>query len=110
MEHLLEVFPVDIYQLLKNMTFREKLAQLTQLDGSFHIAQEDGQPTGPLFAMNITEEDVAQSGTVLGAFGALELLVLPLVLLLLRGPSCADCPSYPDWYPYRRLTSSLLYD
>ena len=61
---------MDIYQLLKNMTFREKLAQLTQLDGSFHIAQEDGQPTGPLFAMNITEEDVAQSGTVLGAFGA----------------------------------------
>lgn len=47
---------MDIYQLLKNMTFREKLAQLTQLDGSFHIAQEDGQPTGPLFAMNITEE------------------------------------------------------
>ena len=61
---------MDIYQLLKNMTFREKLAQLTQLDGSFHIAQEDGQLTGPLFAMNITEEDVAQSGTVLGAFGA----------------------------------------
>lgn len=50
------------------MTLREKLAQMTQLDSSFHNAQGSGELTGPLHAMQITEEDVAACGTVLGGY------------------------------------------
>ncbi len=61
---------MDVHKLLKNMTLREKLAQMTQLDSSFHNAQGSGELTGPLHAMQITEEDVAACGTVLGGIGA----------------------------------------
>ena len=61
---------MDVQKLLKKMTLREKLAQMTQLDSSFHNAQGSGELTGPLHAMQITEEDVAACGTVLGGIGA----------------------------------------
>lgn len=52
------------------MTLREKLAQMTQLDASFHNAQGSDAMTGPLHEMNITDEDVAVCGSVLGGTGA----------------------------------------
>lgn len=33
---------MDVQKLLKKMTLREKLAQMTQLDSSFHNAQGAG--------------------------------------------------------------------
>ena len=61
---------MNIKKLLKNMTLREKLAQMTQLDGNFRIQTDIQLLTGPLHQMNISVEDAANSGTVLGAIGA----------------------------------------
>lgn len=60
----------DIKKLLKSMTLREKLAQMTQLDSVYHKAQGSIEMTGPLHEMNITDEDVAACGSVLGGSGA----------------------------------------
>ncbi len=60
----------DIKKLLESMTLREKLAQMTQLDSVFHKAQGSIEMTGPLHEMNITDEDVAACGSVLGGTGA----------------------------------------
>lgn len=61
---------MNLHALLENMTLREKLAQLTQLDGQFHVPGGGEELTGPLHDMHIREEDVAASGSVLGAIGA----------------------------------------
>lgn len=60
----------DIKKILDSMTLREKLAQMTQLDSSFHKAQGSTEMTGPLHEMQITDDDVASAGTVLGGSGA----------------------------------------
>lgn len=60
----------DIKKLLESMTLREKLAQMTQLDSSFHRAQGSIELTGPLHEMQITDADVAACGSVLGGSGA----------------------------------------
>lgn len=61
---------MDINCLLKSMTLREKLAQLTQLESSLFTADENGVLTGPLSVMELTPEDVGCAGSVLGATGA----------------------------------------
>lgn len=56
--------------LLKEMTLDEKIAQLLQLATPFFEGSRDeGQITGPLASMNITEEKVRNTGSVLGASG-----------------------------------------
>ncbi|WP_423408307.1 glycoside hydrolase family 3 N-terminal domain-containing protein [Heyndrickxia sp. MSNUG] len=56
--------------LLKEMTLDEKIAQLLQLATPFFEGSSDeGQITGPLASMNITEEKVRNTGSVLGASG-----------------------------------------
>ncbi|MEH7886675.1 glycoside hydrolase family 3 N-terminal domain-containing protein [Bacillus sp. JJ1609] len=56
--------------LLKEMTLDEKIAQLLQLATPFFEGSKDeGQITGPLASMNITEENVRNTGSVLGASG-----------------------------------------
>ena len=61
---------MDTTALLKKMTLRQKLLQLTQLDSSFFLKYGTSELTGPLHGMNIKEEDVACCGSVLGAIGA----------------------------------------
>ncbi|GAM14765.1 beta-glucosidase BglX [Mesobacillus selenatarsenatis] len=56
--------------LLKEMTLDEKIAQLLQLATPFFEGSKDeGQITGPLASMNISEENVLNTGSVLGASG-----------------------------------------
>lgn len=56
--------------LLKEMTLDEKIAQLLQLATPFFEGSKDeGQITGPLASMNISEENVRSTGSVLGASG-----------------------------------------
>lgn len=56
--------------LLKEMTLDEKIAQLLQLATPFFEGSKDeGQITGPLASMNISEENVRNTGSVLGASG-----------------------------------------
>lgn len=57
-------------KILKQMTLREKLSQLTQLDSSFFLKYGSSELTGPLHEMNIQKQDVASCGSVLGGIGA----------------------------------------
>lgn len=56
--------------LVKEMTLDEKIAQLLQLATPFfEESRDEGQITGPLASMKITEENVRNTGSVLGASG-----------------------------------------
>lgn len=65
---------MDIQQLqglVKQMTLEEKIAQLLQLTAHFHEGTDnEGQVTGPMEEMGITEPMVTASGSVLGLSGA----------------------------------------
>ncbi|QFT90530.1 Periplasmic beta-glucosidase precursor [Bacillus sp. THAF10] len=63
----------NMENLLQQMTLDEKIAQLMQLATFFYKgAAGDGEITGPLQDMGITNEVVENSGSVLGASGARE--------------------------------------
>ncbi|CAG9620790.1 glycoside hydrolase family 3 N-terminal domain-containing protein [Sutcliffiella rhizosphaerae] len=63
----------NMENLLEQMTLEEKIAQLMQLATFFYKgAAGDGEITGPLEDMGITNEVVQNSGSVLGASGAKE--------------------------------------
>jgi beta-glucosidase len=65
---------MDIQQLkglIEQMTLDEKIAQLLQLTAHFHEGTDnEGQVTGPMEEMGITESMVRASGSVLGLSGA----------------------------------------
>jgi beta-glucosidase len=64
-----------LLSLLKQMTLDEKIAQLMQLATPFFKgAKEQGQITGPMAEMGVTGEIVQNSGSVLGASGAEEII------------------------------------
>ncbi len=64
----------DLYELLNQMTLPEKVAQLTQLATPFFKgSSKQGEITGPMAAMQITDEDIPNIGSVLGASGAEEI-------------------------------------
>ncbi len=57
--------------LIDKMTLEEKIAQLVQLAAPFYEgADDEGQITGPMQAMGITDSMVASSGSILGYAGA----------------------------------------
>ncbi|MEC3884874.1 glycoside hydrolase family 3 N-terminal domain-containing protein [Halobacillus sp. HZG1] len=59
--------------LLDQMTVEEKVGQLVQLATPFFKGASDrGEITGPMVHMNIDEEDIQRTGSVLGASGAKE--------------------------------------
>ncbi|MCD7035151.1 beta-glucosidase BglX [Metabacillus sp. GX 13764] len=59
--------------LLASMTLDEKIAQLLQLAAPFFKGSEhEGQITGPLAGLGISESTAAAAGSVLGASGAKE--------------------------------------
>ncbi|MGD6959010.1 beta-glucosidase BglX [Rossellomorea aquimaris] len=64
-----------LISLLNQMTIDEKIAQLMQLATPFFKGAEDqGQITGPMADMGITDMIVQNSGSVLGASGAKEIM------------------------------------
>ncbi len=66
-----EMKPNELKNLLSQMTIHEKTAQLMQLATPFFKgAKEAGEITGPLEQLNLDEEQVRHSGSVLGASGA----------------------------------------
>ena len=61
--------------LIQQMTLDEKIAQLIQLATPFYEGSAtEGQITGPMVEMGITKEIVRNSGSVLGAAGAKEVI------------------------------------
>ncbi|PPA69874.1 beta-glucosidase BglX [Jeotgalibacillus proteolyticus] len=65
----------SIQQLLSKMTLQEKIAQLIQLAGPFFKgSNQQGEITGPMAEMPITDEHVLNAGSVLGVSGAAEVI------------------------------------
>src|SRR5690625_3892993 len=65
----------DIKTLLNKMTLDEKVDQLIQLATLFYKgAKFDGEITGPMSDLGITETVIQNSGSVLGASGAREVI------------------------------------
>lgn len=63
----------QLQELLKEMTIDEKVSQLLQLATPFFKGASDrGYITGPMLEMGITEENIQNTGSVLGASGAKE--------------------------------------
>ncbi|MGF7046901.1 beta-glucosidase [Paenibacillus sp. DS2015] len=61
--------------LLEQMTLEEKIAQMLQLVASYFVGSEDdGQITGPMESLGITEETVNQAGSILGLGGAAKVI------------------------------------
>ncbi|MDR7071447.1 beta-glucosidase BglX [Fictibacillus barbaricus] len=62
-----------IASLVEKMTLHEKIAQLIQLATPFYKgATNGGQITGPMAELGVNDEDIVNSGSVLGASGAKE--------------------------------------
>lgn len=57
-----------IIELLNDLSLDEKIGQLLQLNGSFF--EGDGLATGPMQDMNLSEEQVRNTGSVLSVVGA----------------------------------------
>ncbi|WP_258871622.1 glycoside hydrolase family 3 N-terminal domain-containing protein, partial [Halobacillus trueperi] len=63
----------QLKNLLDQMTVEEKVGQLVQLATPFFKGASDrGEITGPMVHMNIDEDDIKRTGSVLGASGAKE--------------------------------------
>ncbi len=58
--------PIDIHKILGQLSLEDKIGQLQQLATPFYIAKTQGEITGPLQDMGISEADIWRSGSVLG--------------------------------------------
>lgn len=61
----------QIQELLSDMSLEEKIGQMLQLTGNFF--SDDGFATGPMEDMNLTEEQVKNTGSILSTVGAARL-------------------------------------
>ncbi|TCZ75798.1 beta-glucosidase [Paenibacillus albiflavus] len=65
----------NLISLIRQMTLDEKISQLMQLSTPFYEgAESEGQITGPMEAMGITDDMIHNSGSVLGLSGAKEVI------------------------------------
>ncbi|KXG42711.1 beta-glucosidase BglX [Tepidibacillus decaturensis] len=65
----------QLISIIEQMTLEEKIAQLTQLASPFFEGSDhEGQITGPMATLGIKEEDIRNSGSVLGTSGAKEVI------------------------------------
>lgn len=65
----------NLVSLMEKMTLDEKIGQLIQLATPFYMGATDrGQITGPMVGMGIDDNVVLNSGSVLGASGANEII------------------------------------
>lgn len=65
----------QLISIIEKMTIEEKIAQLMQLATPFFKgAADQGQITGPMQNMGISEIDINNTGSVLGASGATEVI------------------------------------
>ena len=57
-------------KIIEQMTLREKILQLLQLEPSFFATVEDEFDTGPKRRWKLTDDDIASTGTVINFSGA----------------------------------------
>ena len=60
---------MNLKKLLKKLTLKEKLMQLTQLSRVYFAKDDNGALTGPMQSLNLSKEDLYNTGSVLNVFG-----------------------------------------
>jgi len=72
---------IDINELLKTMTIEEKMGQLMQLIPLFYDSSKSGSITGPLSDLNMDEDMIWKSGSVIGVTNAKDMIDIQRIYL-----------------------------
>lgn len=64
----------ELRQLLEDMSLEEKIGQMVQLSADFYKGDAKSVITGPAASLGVTGEDIRLAGSILGAYGAEELM------------------------------------
>lgn len=64
----------DLKALLADMSLQEKIDQMLQIMGGFYIDDVRAVLTGPKFELGITDDDINMAGSILGTYGAEQLM------------------------------------
>lgn len=97
----------QLLDLVKQMTLEEKTAQLLQLTANFYEGTNvEGQITGPMEEMGITEQSVDASGSILGLSGAQAIIDVQQAYMkkaVWAFRSCSWLTSFMDSKPFSRF-------
>ena len=66
----------DLKALLADMSLQEKADQMMQLMGLFYLDDAEGVLTGPARELGVGEEDFWMTGSILGTYGAEQLMAI----------------------------------
>lgn len=64
----------DLKALLADMSLQEKIDQMLQIMGDFYLKDANAVLTGPKAQLGITDEDISMAGSILGTYGAEQLM------------------------------------
>ena len=64
----------DLKALLADMSLQEKIDQMLQIMGGFFLEDAKAVLTGPKAQLGITDEDISMAGSILGTYGAEQLI------------------------------------
>ena len=64
----------DLKALLADMSLQEKIDQMLQIMGGFYLEDANAVLTGPKAQLGITDEDISMAGSILGTYGAEQLM------------------------------------
>ena len=64
----------DLKALLADMSLQEKIDQMLQIMGGFFLEDAKAVLTGPKAQLGITDEDIRMAGSILGTYGAEQLI------------------------------------
>lgn len=64
----------DLKALLADMSLQEKIDQMLQIMGGFYLEDANAVLTGPKAQLGITDEDISMAGSILGTYGAKQLM------------------------------------
>lgn len=88
----------QLLDLVNQMTLEEKTAQLLQLTANFYEGTNvEGQITGPMEEMGITEMSVDASGSILGLSGAQAIIDVQQAYLKKAASAFRSC-SWRTWF------------
>lgn len=66
----------ELRNLLDDMSLKEKVCQMLQITGSFYQSDIENVLTGPAGTLGVTGEDIRMAGSILGTYGAEQLIRL----------------------------------
>lgn len=72
---------MNIHELLKSMTLKEKLGQMTQLPPHFFLSLSETEVFGEKRLLHLSNEDILSAGSILGVLDAKEMITIQSLIL-----------------------------